>query len=140
MRLFIALWTTFAMLCRISFAEPGTLQNLYINPEGKNLPEAVIFYNSANTCENCPKTVNMLINLLKKNYRGKLHAYLIDVQKKPEFIGAFRLGGPLNLVIIRISDGAAFGYDKMSGLQSRVGDPEDFSRAVTEFINNFLGF
>ncbi len=140
MRFWIALWTAVALLCPVSFAEQGTLQNLYVNPKGRTLPEAVIFYNSANTCEHCPEAINMLISVLKQNYRGRLHAYLIDVQKKPEFIDAFRLSGPLNLVVIRISDGAAFGYDKMSGLQSRIGSPEDFSRAVTEFINNFLGF
>lgn len=140
MRFLQALIIAFALQCSISFATSGTLQNLYINPQKQSLPEAIIFYNSANTCENCPQTINMLIGILEKNYRHKLHAYLIDVQKRPEFIGAFHLSGPLNLVIIRISDGGSFGYEKMSGLQSRINNPQNFSRTITEFINNFLNF
>ncbi len=139
MRFLLILWTSLILFSTAN-AAPATLQNLYVNPQGKKIPEAVIFYNSANTCENCLKAIDMLTDVLRQNYQGKLHAYLIDVQKHPEFISAFRLSGPLNLVIIRISDGAAFGYDKMSGIQSKITNRRDFSRSITEFINNFLGF
>ncbi len=139
MRFLLLLWTLL-MLCCTATAAPATLQSLYTNPQGKTLPEAVIFYNSANTCENCRRTIDMLTEILQKNYQGKLHAYLIDVQKHPEFIKPFQLSGPLNLVVIRISDGASFGYDKLSGLQSQIANRSSFSRRITEFINNFLGF
>ena len=140
MRFLLIMWTTLILCCPTVWAAPATLQNLYINPENKKLSEAMIFYNSANTCENCSKTINLLISILRKNYQGKLHAYLIDIARHPEFITAFQLKGPLNFVIIRISDGAAFGYRKISGLQSQINNPQNFSRTITEFINNFLGF
>lgn len=140
MHIVLFIWTAMILLCTPAYAETGTLENLYINPEGKRLPEAIIFYNSANTCEKCPQTIDLLISILKKNYQKKLHAYLIDANRHPEFISAFHLSGPLTLVIIRISDGAAFGYRKLTGLQSEISSPRAFSRRITEFINNFLGF
>ncbi|MCM1323633.1 MAG: hypothetical protein NC218_05685 [Acetobacter sp.] len=140
MRFLLTLWTAFILLCPLANAKPATLQSLYTNPEGKHLSEAIIFYSSANTCQNCHKAIDMMIAVLKENYQGKLHAYLIDTARHPEFISAFHLTGPLNLVIIRISDGAAFGYRKLSGLQSRTGNSKAFTRRITEFINNFLDF
>ncbi len=140
MRFIALLLAAFLMLPAALRAAPATLQNLYINPAGKRLPEAVIFYSSANTCETCPETIDTLIAVLKQNYQGKLHAYLIDTARHPEFISAFKLKGPLNLVIIRISDGTAFGYRKLAAIQSINGSPAAFSRRITSFINNFLGF
>lgn len=139
MRLYMSLCLLWLWAAPV-FAAPLSLQNLYINPKGKRLPEAIIFYNSANPCENCHKAVNMLINVLWKNYRGLLHAYLINEAKHPEFTAAFKLKGPLTLVIIRISDGASFGYQKLTGLQSETESPAEFNRHITNFINNFLGF
>lgn len=128
------------LLHTLAYAAPATLESLYTNPEGKNLPEVIIFYSSANRCETCHDTIDRLISVLKENYNGKLHAYLIDTARHPEFISAFKLKGPLNLVVIRISDGASFGYRKLSGVQSLSQNPKPFSRRITEFINNFLGF
>ena len=99
------------------------LQNLYQNPEGKRLPEAIIFYNSANPCFGCQQA---------------MHAYLIDAAKHPEFISTFKLRGPLSLVLVRISDGASFGYAKISGLQSETGDADAFTALITEKVGNFL--
>lgn len=123
-----------------TYAAPATLESLYTNPKGKRLPEAVIFYSTANTCENCHNTIDNLIKVLRTNYQGKLHAYLIDTARHPEFISAFKLKGPLNLTIIRINDGVAFGYQTLSGIESLTPNLMSFSRRITEFINNFLGF
>lgn len=139
MRFFLIMYIAFIGLCPIAHAAP-TLENLYINPAGKRLPEAIIFYNTANTCEHCPNTIDKLITVLKSNYQGKLHAYLINIEQHPEFIHAFNLSGPLTLVVIRISDGATFGYRKLSGLQSLNPNTKDFARRITQFINNFLDF
>ena len=114
------------------------LQNLYQNPEGKRLPEAIIFYNSANPCFGCQQAINMAVRVLRKNYRGRMHAYLIDAAKHPEFISTFKLRGPLSLVLVRISDGASFGYAKISGLQSETGDADAFTTLITEKVGNFL--
>lgn len=124
-----------AAVCTVAAPD---LENLYINPEQKDKPEAVIFYNSANTCETCAETINRLISVLRKNYRGQMHAYLIDTARHPEFIRTFKLRGPLNLVLIRISDGASFGYAKLAGLQNETDDKTVFAEIITEKIANFL--
>lgn len=120
--------------------EDISLQSLYVNPQGKKLPEIIIFYNTDTPCENCHQTIDMIIEVLRRYYRQKIHAYLINTADHPEYRSAFKLTAPLTLIVIRISDGAAFGYAKLSGLQSKTMDKSDFSRQITEFINNFLGF
>lgn len=127
--LFLMLFTA-----KLSYAEPLS----YFNRS--NLPEAIILYNSANPCETCNKAINMLIHVLKAEYRYKMHAYLIDMERHPEFAALFKTDAPLTLVITRISDNEFSGYDKLIGLQSQTGDSAVFNRHVTEFINNFLGF
>lgn len=139
MRFILVLWTLLIISTSVN-ADSLSLQNLYINPEKQDLSEVIIFHNSANTCENCNTAINMIINVLKNNYKNKIHAYLINVQNHPEFISAFKLKGPLNLVVIRISDGASFGYQKLTGLQSETHSPNTLKRRITEFIDNFLGF
>ena len=121
-------------------ADTLSVQNLYTNPTAQTLPEALILHNSENPCENCLPAINMIIAVLKANYKHKLHAYLIDTAKHPEFADTFQAHAPLTLVIVRISDGASFGYKKLIGLQSQTDDKEYFSRRITEFIDNFLGW
>lgn len=123
----------------ISVAEDSLLQKLYINPETAKKPEAILFYNSANPCENCEKTISLTVSILRRNYIGKLHLYLIDLNRHPEFITAFQIKGPLSLVIVRISDGASFGYTKLEALQSRIINPTLYQSELKSFINNFLG-
>lgn len=130
--------TETATLVSLSTAATPNLQNLYQNPEEKRLPEAIIFYNSANPCFGCQQAINMAVRVLRKNYRGRMHAYLIDAAKHPEFISTFKLRGPLSLVLVRISDGASFGYAKISGLQSETGDADAFAALITEKVGNFL--
>lgn len=128
------------LFSHIASANEDLLQNLYIAPQTQTKPEALIFYNSANPCENCEKAINLTINILRQNFSGKLHAYLINLNQHPEFITAFKLKGPLSLVIVRIDDGASFGYTKLESLQTRITSTQDYKRELIEFINNFLGF
>lgn len=128
-------------LCIISFttahSEP-TLENLYINPESQTLPEIIIFYDSANPCFQCPQTIELIIKILKENYNGQIHAYLININQHPEFISAFNLPPTLSLVLIRMSDGAAFGYEKITALTDGIEDIPSYTEMLTEKIDNFL--
>ena len=128
------------LMIKSASAEPLSLQDLYFNRQAQNLPEAIILYNSANPCETCDKAIDMIIRVLKENYQSKLRAYLIDINRHPEFETFFKTSAPLTLVIVRVSDSETEGYRKLLGLQSQTGAPEDFNRQITEFINNFLGF
>ncbi len=137
----IACFTGICALCITPFtgihAEP-TLENLYINPEGKTLPEIIIFYDSANSNPENTPTINLIINILRNNYQSKIHTYLIDINRHPEFISAFNLSTTLNLVLIRISDGASFGYEKITNLTDGIDDIPSYTQMLTEKIDNFL--
>lgn len=137
-RLFISSIFTGLLWLSAFSASAQTLQNLYVNPENQRLPEAVIFYNSDNPCPNCPSTIVMIATILRQNYTGQLRVYQIDLARHPEFISAFHLSAPLTLVLIRISDGAAFGYAALPGLQSYADDSEELANAITQKIGNFL--
>ena len=114
------------------------LESLYINPINKKKPEAIIFYNTLNPCLTCNQTINLIINILRSNYKERLHAYLINLKYHPEFYPVFNLKGPLNLVIIPINDGTSFGYKKLSNPQSAIYDPISFKNQITEFIDNSI--
>ena len=114
------------------------LNELYIDPIHQDRPIAIIFNNSLNPCQNCNKAIAIIYQILRKNYYNQIHLYLIDLAKHPEFINTFNLQGPLNLVIIRISDKASFGYQKLSGLQSKIYDINSLSRQIEFMFANFL--
>ena len=99
---------------------------------------AIIFYNTLNPCLTCNQTINLIINILRSNYKERLHAYLINLKYHPEFYPVFNLKGPLNLVIIPINDGTSFGYKKLSNPQSAIYDPISFKNQITEFIDNSI--
>jgi len=122
------------------YAQSLSLQDLYINPVSQKLPEAIILYSTDNPCENCNAAIDMIIDTLRQNYKNKLHAYLINLAEHPEYIHAFKIDAPLTLVIVRISEGTAFGYEKLEGLQSYTNDANTFNNRVCQFINNFLGW
>ena len=139
MRFILTLWTLL-LLCSNAIANNLNLENLYINPKHQNRSEAIIFFNSANTCENCHKTIQMLANLLNEKYSDLLNIYLIDEEKHPEFISAFKLNGPITLTLIKISDYASFQHINLQGLQSYAFNSNLFNRRVTQFIDNFFNF
>lgn len=136
----VILTTLMLLMAQPTYADVPSLEDIYTNPEHQRLPEVVILHQNEKYCKNCRKTVNMIINVLKENYRHKLHAYMVDIDKHPEYSATFKAHAPVTLVVIRISDGTAFGYDKLVGLQSETGDVSAFNCRVTEFINNFLGW
>lgn len=115
-----------------------TLENLYINPEGKTKPEAIIFYNSANFTPRINQAISLIITILTARYVKKMHAYLINIEQHPEFISAFNLSEPLTLVLIRISDGAAFGYERITDLTDGIDDIPSYTQMLSEKIDNFL--
>lgn len=139
--MFLALFVSWLLLTTPPIqARSLSLEDLYTNPISKKLPEAIILYSTDNPCENCNTAINMLIDTLRQNYKNKLRAYLINLARHPEYIDAFKIDAPLTLVIVRISDGASFGFEKLNGLQSFTDDKNAFNNRVCEFINNFLGW
>ena len=128
----------FSLIFSTQINASSLLNELYINPIHQNRPIAIIFNNSLNPCQNCNKAIYIIYQILKKNYYNQIHLYLIDLAKHPEFIPVFNLQGPLNLVIIRISDKASFGYQKLSGLQSKIYDINSLTNQIEYIFAIFL--
>ena len=120
-----------------TFSTPLDYNSLYIAPKTQK-SEVIIFYNPLIPCENCPKTIDNIISILRQHYKDKINAYLININEHPSFITPFHLNGPLTLVVIKIKDNASFGYRKLTGLQSEIYDPISFQNLIIEFINNSL--
>ena len=139
MLIFKILLYTFFILYSPQITHSSSLLNeLYINPIHQNKPIAIIFYNSLNPCQNCNNAINITIDILRKNYPNQIHLYLINLNNHPEFIYTFKLKGPLNLVIIKISDKASFGYKKITSLQSKTDDLISLNQLITNMFANFL--
>lgn len=115
-----------------------TLEEVYTNPPPNSLSQALIIYNSANPCYKCDQTITALNNILNTKYQNRLNTHLINIQSNPQFGDFFHIDAPLTLVIIRINDGAAFGYRKLTGLQSEIDDLSRLTERIEQFINNFL--
>lgn len=67
--------------------------------------------------------------------------FLINYENDQEnnFIETYNLSQPLEVVLVRINDGAAFGYKKLENLQNMISDPVSFDDYLSEQINSFLG-
>ena len=72
------------LIAQPTYADVPSVEEIYTNPEHQRLPEVVILHQDERYCRDCHKAVNMVINVLKENYRHKLHAYMVDIDKHPE--------------------------------------------------------
>lgn len=99
-----------------------------------------IFYNN-NSCYGCPQAMSMLEDLYQKYYADQYSLFMIDYQNDNEygFIDAYGLTQPLEVVLVRINDGAAFGYQKIDGLQNQISDKTSFEEYVRYRIDSFWG-
>lgn len=119
-------------------------QNLqeYFQEANPNYNKSIIyvFYND-NPCETCPQAIEMIEQIYNQNYQGIYSLILINYQDDQEynFIETYDLSKALEVVLVRVNDGATFGYNKVDGLQNMVFDPSGFSEFLQNRINKFLG-
>lgn len=123
------------------FGQTQALQEYFdANPNNTNKSIIYIFYNN-NDCYGCPQAMSMIENLYQRRYADTYNLFMIDYQNDQEydFITQYQLSQPLEVVLVRIQDGAAFGYEKIENLQNMTSDTVSFDDYVSERINNFLG-
>ena len=99
-----------------------------------------VFYNN-NPCYNCPQAMSMLEKLYQEYYADKYSLFMINYQDDNEygFVTAYNLARPLEVVLVRIEDGSAFGYQKIENLQNQTSDNVSFDEYVRYRIDSFLG-
>ncbi len=114
----------------------------YFAAEDQNYDKSIIyvFYNN-NYCYGCPQAMAMLENLYQREYTNKYSFFMIDYQDDYEynFIETYNLSRPLEVVMVKIEDGNALGYEKIEDLQNKISDKVSFDNFVRYRINSFLG-
>lgn len=123
------------------FGQAQALQEYFdAAPENANKSIIYVFYNN-NDCYGCPQAMDMLEKLYQKRYADVYSLFMIDYQNDQEydFITQYQLSRPLEVVMVRIQDGAAFGYEKIENLQNMTSDTVSFDDYVSNRIDNFLG-
>ena len=119
-------------------------QNLqeYFDEARGNYKKSIIYvFYLPDECYECPKAMSMLEELYRQYYADKYSFFMIDYQNDNEynFIAAYDLKRPLEVVLVRIDDGASFGYEKIENLQNMISDKISFDKYVRYRIDSFLG-
>ncbi len=116
--------------------------NEYLNASPSNYNKSIIyvFYNN-NPCASCPQTIDLIEKIYNSYYSDTYSFFLIDYQAQGEynFAETYQLHQPLEVVLVRINDGAVFGYKKLRQLQEEISDPISFTENFRFQINEFLG-
>lgn len=110
----------------------------YPNPQKSII---YVFYNDVNmSCQNCPRTINLIEQVYNHNFQNEYDLFVIDYGNDDEynFIQTYNLSQPLEVVLVRVDDGATFGYKKLEGLNYQTSDPQSFSDDLKFQIQSFL--
>ena len=116
----------------------------YFNKENPDYQQSIIyiFYNDVNMiCENCPQTIELIEEVYNNNFQNDYQLFIIDYGNDEEynFIQSYQLNQPLEVVLVRVDDGAEFGYKKLENLNYQISDPISFEDNLKFQINSFLG-
>lgn len=123
-------------------AAPDQPLEQYFAAEDQNYNKSIIyvFYDN-DTCYDCPQTIDLIEQIYNRYYKDQYSLFVIDYQNDDEynFIETYNLHLPLSVVLVRISDGATFGFEKLDDLPNRISDPESFTTYFRFRVNSFLG-
>lgn len=121
---------------------PDTPLAEYFSEEDGNYKKSIIyiFYNNEN-CYGCPQTIAELENVYNQYFRSAYSLFIINYQEDEEynFAEAYHLTEPLTVVLVKVSDGASMGYEKLDNLQNQIYDPTSLKEYFRYRVNSFLG-
>ena len=123
------------------YQENSSLQE-YFDASDNDYDKSIIyvFFNNE-PCYGCAQAISMIEQVYDQNFINQYNMFLINYENDQEnnFIETYNLSQPLEVVLVRINDGAAFGYKKLENLQNMISDPVSFDDYLSEQINSFLG-
>ena len=119
-----------------------TLQE-YFDANRTNYDKSIIyvFFNNE-PCYTCAAAIEMIEQIYDSHFIDEYNLFMINYQNDQEnnFIQTYSLSKPLEVVLVRIDDGAAFGYRKIENLQDMTTDPvslqDYFISQVTDYLGN----
>ena len=99
-----------------------------------------VFYNN-DDCYACPQTIELIEQIYNQYYQNQYTFSIINYQDDDEynFIETYDLSQPLSVVLVKVNDGATFGYEKLDNLQNQISDPTSFSEYFRYRVDSFLG-
>lgn len=113
----------------------------YFDASNANYDKSIIyvFFNNE-PCYTCAAAIEMIESLYDREFSDEFNMFLINYQNDDEnnFIETYRLSQPLEVVLVRIDDGAAFGYKKVENLQDMTSDPVSFNDYLSSQITDYL--
>jgi len=123
-------------------AGPQTPIEQYFQEENPSYTQSMIyvFFNNE-PCGQCPAAIELIEQIYNQYYQNSYGFSIINYQNDDEynFIEIYNLSRPLSVVLVRVNDGAVFGFEKLDDLQNRISDPVSFSEYFRFRVNSFLG-
>ena len=101
-----------------------------------------VFYNDINmSCQNCPETIALIEDVYNRYYQNDYNLFVIDYGNDDEynFIQTYQLNRPLEVVLVKVDNGAQFGWKKLDGLNYQISDTLSFSDNLQYQINSYFG-
>ena len=116
------------------------LQEYFAAAYGNHDKSIIYVFYAPDECYECPRAMTMIEELYRRYYADKYSFFMIDYQNDDEynFIATYNLSKPLEVVLVRINDGASFGYEKIENLQNMISDKISFDKYVRYRIDSFL--
>ncbi len=113
------------------------LEEAYPKPE-----KSIIYVFTSNSqCYGCPQTVSLLQQYYDELYTNVYDFQIINYQQDREYnyIQAYQLSDPLEIVLVKVEDGEQTGYRKLHNLQFQYDDPISFKETFEMDVNSYLG-
>ena len=85
--------------------------------------------------------MELIEQVYNQNYQNEYSLFEINYENDNEynFIEAYNLSQPLEVVLVNVEDGEALGYKKLENLENQISDPTCFSENLQYQINSFFG-
>lgn len=106
-------------------------------------PQQSIIYIFTNNeqCYECEQTINLIQQIYAQEYINVYSLQQINYQQDQEYnyIQAYNLSKPLEIVLVKVEDEETIGYKKLENLQFLSDDPISFQQAFENDVNSYLG-
>jgi hypothetical protein len=118
------------------------LERLRGTTEDENYNKSIIyiFFNNNEFCYKCPQAIELAEQVYNEYYSDKYSMFVINYQEDDEydFASAYKLNSPLAIVLVKIQDGQALGYQKISNPQNMLSLGQDYILYLRQQIDNYL--
>lgn len=121
---------------------PDLSFNQYLEAAYPKPQKSIIYVFTSNSqCYGCPQTINLLQQYYDQLYTNIYDFQIINYQQDKEYnyIQAYQLSSPLEIVLVKVQDGEQTGYKKLHNLQFQYDDPISFRETFEMDVNSYLG-